>query len=151
MGTNYSVFAFDPDFLREAREWLDELGARLPAFSAAARNPSPREITQILRELRDYTADISADLSTGEWCADICAAETQNPAWTALRIQDYRAEDEPHRFYFSKGWLEVIFPIVERLTHLCGPLLVYADSGGQAIVNPGDSWEDFMRRLDAPE
>lgn len=147
MGVIYSVFAFDSEFLQHAREWLDEIGVILPALSATVRNPTPREVAQVLRELHNCSANISADLSKGEWSAEIVSTDSQKPAWTELRIENYSSEDKAHHFYFCKGWLELIFLIVERMAHICGPLLVYADSGNLAIVRPGDAFEGFRLRF----
>ena len=128
-------------------EWLDGEGIAHPQPVAAPRLPTPHEITEVLHQLSGYTASISADLTTGEWSAQVSAIGSPASAWAFLRIPQYRSDDQPHEFYFPKGWSEVVFAIVERLSHQCGPLVVADDSGSLPIVvSPGDSIADLLHR-----
>lgn len=127
-------------------EWLDQEGVSHPP-PAVARFPTPREITDTLSQLSGYAADISSNVATGEWLAHISSIEPSNPAWASLRVSHYRSDDEPHELYFPKGWSEVVFTIVERLSHHCGPLVVADDSGGlPVVVCPNDSIPDLISR-----
>src|SRR4051812_45818439 len=89
-------------------EWLDREGVSHPEPIAVPRFPTPREITDALQQLSSYTANVSADLATGEWSAQISSVEPSNPAWAFLRVSHYRSDDQPHELYFPKGWPEVV-------------------------------------------
>jgi hypothetical protein len=129
-------------------EWLDQEGVTHPAPVATFRLPTPSEITSVLRHLQGYSFEISADSSSGEWSAHI-AANPPSEAWAFLRISDFSSDHQPHEIYFPKGWPEVIFVVVERLSHHCGPLIVVDDSTVRPIVvRPDDSLEDLVRRYE---
>lgn len=142
MGVLHSVLPLNSD----CTEWLDREGIVYPAPGATSRFPTPREITSVLQQLHNYTFALSADSSSGEWWATITAANSSNQAWASLRITNYSSDDEPHEFYFPKGWPEVIFTIVERLARHCGPLVVVDDSAVSPIVMcPNDPLQDLLQ------
>lgn len=128
MGVLYSVLPLNAS----CAEWLDNEGVANSTPTLASRFPTPREITKVLRQLSDYTFELSADVSSGEWSATISAASSK--AWAVLRVTNYSSDDEPHEIYFAKGWPEVIFIVVERLTQYCGPLVVVDDSTVTPVV-----------------
>ena len=130
-------------------EWLDREGVPHPEPPPIPRLPTPREVTEVLQQLPGYTASVSASLTSGKWSAEISATDFSNPAWAVLRVCDYHSDNQPHELYFPDGWREVIFSVVERLSHYCGPLVVVDDSGGPLIVvRPNDSIEDLLRQTD---
>jgi len=136
MGTLYLAFPLNDEV---TMEWLDKEGVPHPPASTAFRFPTPREIECVLAGLCDYTYEVRRDLETGTWYANaVWKDDPSNGPWTEIAICDYRDDDLPDRFHFTKGWQEVIFLIAEHLTHICGPLAI-AD-GSSAIpylVMPG--------------
>lgn len=142
MGVLHTVLLLDTS----CAEWLDREGVSHPATEATSRFPTPSEIIKVLRQLVGYTFSVTADSSSGEWFAQITASNSSTGAWAFLRVSDYCSDDKPHEFYFPKGWPEVIFTVVERLTHYCGPLVVVDDSSVRPIVvRPHDSVQELLR------
>ncbi len=135
MGTLYIVVPLND----ESAVWLRSEGVFHPPFSAKNRNPTPREIETVLAGLPDYKFEISRNRERRTWYADVSWA--QNPAegpWTEIAIRDYRDDDLPHEFYFTRGWLEIILLVTERLSHFCGPLVITDDSCTLPyLVRPG--------------
>jgi hypothetical protein len=145
MGVLYSVLPLD----QRCAEWLDQEGVSHPGPAADTRFPTPKEIQSALQQMADYTVDLSADSAPGEWLATITDAKSTTGAWASLRVRHYSSDDEPHEFYFPKGWPEVIFTVVERLTHDCGPLVVVDDSFVKPIiVRSNDSVQELLRNYD---
>ena len=143
MGILRSVLPLDA----RCAEWLDSEGISHPDSSAADRRPTPREVTELLRDLPGFRTTITANKQSGEWHAMIESSDPTDPSWTVVRISDYRDDDAPHDLCFHKGFPRVVLLVVERLTRLCGPLVVVNDSGSlPVVVRPGDSIEDLLRQ-----
>lgn len=146
MGVLHSVLLLNASCV----EWLDGEGVPHPDPAQDSRFPTPREITAVLRQFGSYSLDLGADLASGEWSATVVEQNSSRGMWASLRITDYSSDDEPHEFYFPKGWPEVILTIVERLTHGCGPLVVVDDSAVRPIVVcPNDSIQELLRKYEA--
>ena len=65
-------------------------------------------------------------------------------------LDDARYDDETGTAPIPTGWSEVVFAVVERLTHVVGPLIVLDDSGGvPVVVCAGDSVEQLVQRYNA--
>ena len=142
MGVLHSVLPLNESCI----EWLDQEGVPHPAPTAGTRFPTPNEIKSALHQIGDYVVDLAADPSTGEWLATITEAKSTTGAWADLRVSNYSSDDEPHEFYFPKGWPEIIFTVVEHLTRYCGPLVVVDDSSViPIIVHPNDSVQELLR------
>ena len=145
MGVLHAVLPLDATCL----EWLHRDGISHPALAVASRLPTPREVADTLQQLEAYSVEITADSASGEWYAFIQSADSTTPAWASLRISHYHSDDEPHEFYFPKGFPEVIFTVVERLAHVCGPLVVLDDSSCRPIVvSPGDSIHALLQQYE---
>jgi hypothetical protein len=139
MGTLYAVLTLD----RECATWLDAEGIPHPFVSDSSRYPTPREISEVLSQLSGYAVTIELEQG-GIWSATVEAADGP---WTTVRIRDFRSEETPHEFHFSKGWPEVIFTITERLSQHCGTLVVVDDSGCPPVmVSPGADIGELLRR-----
>jgi len=135
MGTLYCVFPLSEEWAA----WLDREGIPHPAVSERFRNPTPAEIEAVLQGLPDYTAEIRRDREQGTWYGHVSWAEnpSQGP-WTEIVVREYCSDDSPHNFYFTKGWLEIILLVVERLSHTCGPLAIADDSCAVPyLIQPG--------------
>ena len=142
MGVLHSVLPLD----KSCAEWLDQECVPHPDPTADYRYPTPKEITSALQQIGDYLVDLNADSSSGEWMATITEAKSTTGAWASLRVSDYSSDEEPHEFYFPKGCPEVIFTVVERIAHYCGPLVVVDDSSVRPIiVSPNDSIQKLLR------
>jgi hypothetical protein len=121
MGTSYHPFCLNDEVI----QWLDSEGVSHPPASGAFRNPTPIEIEAVLGALPGYTYKISRNLEEHTWYADVAwKKDPPHGPWAEISISDYRGDDLPHVFHFTKGWEEPIFLIMERLSHICGPLAV---------------------------
>ncbi len=126
-------------------EWLDSENIAHPNPSADSRFPTPGEIVSTAKLMAGYTMDASADVRSGEWSATITKNNSPD-AWAFLRVSNYTSDEQPHEICFPKGSPEVIFSIVERLTHCCGPLVVVDDSAAKpVVVCPNDSVVELLR------
>jgi len=135
MSTSYHIFFLNDEVIR----WLDSVGVPHPRASAAFRNPTPTEIVSVLAALPDYTYEIRRNLEKHTWYADVAWKKdpSQGP-WTEIAVSDYRGDDSPHAFHFTKGWEEPIFLIAERLSRICGPLAIADGSDATPyLVKPG--------------
>jgi hypothetical protein len=133
MGVLYVVVPLDT----EAAAWLDSEGIGHPQPSPENRNPTREEIVEVLSELPDYKFDVRCE--NGSWYADVsCAMSPSTGPWTEIVVRDYRSSDQPHGISFTKGWLEIILLVTERLTRYCGPLVITDDSCALPyLVQPG--------------
>jgi hypothetical protein len=134
----------------ELPAWLATFGINCPR--GESRYPTPNEIRQVLDDLEGYTVEYAMD-------ADSClvtistAGPCQFEQWTTLRMSkcgDNAQASTPQPFSFKNGSPELIVRICERLSRLCGPLVIYSDSGHEipilvrAGVDPGQAvtaWE----------
>lgn len=134
--------------------WLTGLGFVLPTRWKGNRNPTPRELRQIVEFLPDtVTHNIYVDDGNKlGWCIE----DTSDG--TILHVQDYcrdGAEDVPHFVYFYRGSPELVVKIMERIAQFCGPFFV-GESGGEIIIveagTPADTrWVDGWPRKRKPD
>lgn len=114
--------------------WLHEFGIALPSTSES-RFPTLREICFVLDHLEGCTFDSATDYFTGgtHWEADIIerdGSEDQRiEEWANLCVMNYQGNDDtPLAFYFRKGFVRLTILIVQRLTQICGPLVIVLNS-----------------------
>lgn len=123
----------------EIPEWLATFGIACPP--GQSRFPTPHEVRATLDALEDCTIDYFEG-------TEDCAATVTNTTspdqwpWTSVRTGKAAgdaAADTPQPLSFKSGSTELIVQICERLTHLCGPLIIYPDSGHEVpiLVTPG--------------
>jgi|GEM_PF-1249117 len=115
--------------------WLHDFGIVLPS-STESRFPTLREIYFVLEHLEDCTFDSANDYFTGgtHWEADIikrdCFDDQGVGEWANLCVMNYQGNDDtPLAFYFRKGFVRLMILIVQRLTEICGPLVIVQNSG----------------------
>ncbi len=51
-----------------------------------------------------------------------------------LNVMNYTNADQPCKFYFEKGWPQLIIRVVHRIAKQCGPIAVIPDTGCRAVV-----------------
>ncbi len=101
-------------------------------------------------QLDGYAVTYHVDAYT--WGADIAdAVDPQHGRWTSLIVQDFEGiEDEPHEFYFEKGWEDLIIQIVEKLSGYCGPLVLMDDIyWTPLLIAPGTDVESALIKWQA--
>lgn len=135
MSNTYCVFPLN----EECTTWLKSEGISFPPLSPSNRNPTPAEIEEVLAKLEGYTFKVSRNLSRNTWYADVSSiVDTANRPWAEITVLDYRSDDDPHSFSFTNGWQESILLVTERLTHICGPLVMADGSDGRPyLITPG--------------
>jgi hypothetical protein len=147
MSTTYCIMPLN----EECAAWLDSEGLSHPPVSPRFRDPTATEITDVLRALPDYEYEIWCNPHHKTWDAHVAwAADPSHGPHTTICLLDYCGDDTPHRFYFSGGWREVIFLVIERLSRVCGPLAV-ADGGCGIpyLVQPGMAADIMIREYEA--
>jgi hypothetical protein len=142
MGTHYTVVPLD----QKCAEWLDAERVPHPPVNDSSRYPTPREISEVLSQLPDFTVTIHSDAQAREWSAQI---DAPGDSWAQIRVREFSSDETPHEFYFSKGWPEVVFIVTERLAQCCGTFVVVDDSGSRpVVVSPGADTRDLLRHYD---
>src|SRR5947209_3884752 len=112
MGALYVVVPLND----ECAAWLDSAGIRHPVPSPRNRNPTPEEIVRVLAELPEYKFEVRRNREQHSWYAFVSwALNPSEGPWTEIALREYRGEDLPHEFYFTKGWPEIILLVTERL------------------------------------
>jgi hypothetical protein len=118
-----------------------------PSASEPGRNPSPRELRAVLDDLPGYKADYL--VSPENWQASVEAITGLRlfRSETSISVVDFRGDETmPHLFYFDKGDLRLNIFIVERLSRLCGPLVIFPDTGARPLlVTPGIDPTDAVK------
>lgn len=125
-------------------EWLNSSSVTHPPLLATFRNPTPAEIESVLASFSDYTYVVRQN--SGHWYAEVSwAKEPSSGPWTEITVMDFQGADVPQPFHFTKGWIEIIMLVTERLTHICGPL-VMADGGNGTpyLVQPGKNLQTLI-------
>ncbi len=131
----------------ECAAWLEEEGVSHPPASAKYRLPSLEEVEVVLSALEEYGFSIRRCNVTPGWIVDIFSKEDPSKGpWTELVLSDAPQV----AFSFSGGWHEPIFTVVEKLSHVCGPLAV-ADGADATpyLVVPGLSLETMLVGYDS--
>ena len=116
--------------------WLDTFGI-LPPTGVASRFPTIREIRCILENLDGF--DFETWIGGTFWDADIFECHRSDDRWegeyTRLCVINYEDSEEiPVAFYFHKGSARLALFILQRLTQICGPLVIVLDTCGIPIL-----------------
>jgi hypothetical protein len=130
MGASYFAIPFSDS---AAQAVFEQKGAALPDGWERSRNPSPNELRRVLESLPGWRSDIHP--GPGRWQASVEDPSDPHAYGALIDVRDYRGDaDSPHGFVFSRADPELAMQITERLTHTCGPLLFFCDSGGPDVL-----------------
>jgi hypothetical protein len=118
-----------------------------PPSSGLSSNPSPLELRTVLDDLPGHTTDYF--VSPDNWQASVEAVtglRLFRPS-TLITVVDFRGDETmPHLFYFDGGDPKLNVLVAERLSRLCGPLLVFPDTGARPLlVTPGIDPTDAVK------
>ena len=106
--------------------WLMNMDMTLPGTVSPRRYPSPDAILRTMERL----PGVSFSTLIGKTRWQMTVRSREDVAWAVLELRDYSGDlEEPHRFYFSGGWDEMILLVATQLTHYCGPLVLLDESG----------------------
>lgn len=123
MATSYTVLSIT----NEALDWLKKKGVAYSASSQSSRYPSLNEIRNVLDDLKDCTTAYT--ISTQTWQAVI---SDDKDRWTSLVVLDYHGkegeDDISHKFYFEKGWPNLMERILKELSRICGPFVLMSNA-----------------------
>jgi hypothetical protein len=131
MGVFYIVEPLDD----EQREWLGEVGAKLPPGKEKGRNPTPKEVRAVCDALEGFGVTYNASAKGKFWQAGVEEDKGRNRRGTLLNIDKWGgSEDRRYKIMFEKGDPSLILQIVHGLSSACGPLVVVPDSGDTPAV-----------------
>jgi hypothetical protein len=138
VGVLYSAFPIND----EVREWLADEGISAPKLDGRA--PTPNEIKAALETLDDQA--VSYNIGQGVWQAQIDdESSPETGPWTLLNVLEFTDVDEPCRFYFEKGWPELIVKVVHRIAQISGPIAIVPDTGcPPAVVDSNSNIDDVI-------
>jgi hypothetical protein len=136
MSIRYAVLpvASHPDLVG----WLKQYNIDVPSLPDDNRYPSPQEIKTTLDELAGY--QITYDIDSQHWCANIVSDESPKRKWAKLCIADFNGDEQsPHDFWFDQGDPGVNLLILKRLSTICGPLILSAGANAVPILITADT------------
>ena len=123
MATSYTVLSITNEIL----DWLKKKGVAYSASSQSSRYPTPNEIRKVLDGLKDCTTEYT--ISTQTW--QVVISDDDN-RWTSLVVLDYHGQegedDTSHKFYFEKGWPDLMERILKELSLICGPFVLISNA-----------------------
>ncbi len=142
MGTLYTPIPLSVLSLQaETRAYLEQQGVRLPPPAASSRYPTPNEIRNAVESIPESEAEY--DIGPDQW--RVTVSMNESPAWTSVVVMDYLhalgEDDEPHDFYFEKGWPELVEDILQRLSLVCGPFVLFANGEAPRLVSADDPFD----------
>lgn len=106
--------------------WLMNMDMTLPGEVSPGRYPSSNAILRAMGSL----PGVSISTLVGKTCWQMTVRSREDVAWAVLELRDYSGDpQEPHRFYFSGGWDEMILLVTTQLAKHCGPLVLLGESG----------------------
>jgi len=152
MGVLYGV----KPLTAKLKKLLAEDGITCPE-GALGRFATPREIRAAASGVDEFIAEFNGEDNFDQ--VDIHSHDEANGPWTLLNISKRGSIDKPAEFYFEKGWVEAIFPVLIRLAKITGPWVLIAESGEPPLVITAEKslnsllteWEDASNSLDAEE
>lgn len=129
MGVIYVVLPLDI----EVSAYLRTLGIEF--FDEPSRNPTPKEVRTACEALGDLKVEIFSPPHHA-WQISIQGLRApDNEPWTTLNISNFNGdENAPQAISFSKGWPSLILRIVRDLSVICGPLVIFPDTGCKPIA-----------------
>jgi len=138
MSTGYSICPLDLLVTdEEAIAQFQSMGLTLPRQPQPSRSPTVHDFRAILESWEGY--DYGEDIKSKNLC--ICVNAPDGYDRTFVYIDDYEADQTEQeridRLHFNNGSLELLVALTERLTKLCGPLLLIEDGLIAIIVTPG--------------
>jgi hypothetical protein len=119
----------------EIISWLHSL--RLTCPPDEGRYPTIEELRFVLDHLDGYSIHYST--GAGHWYADVSPTDQVTSDWACIVVDNYHDNDtDSHDFYFERGSPRVMLLILQRLTRMCGPLILLADTGDLPMVVTAD-------------
>ena len=143
MGVAYVPMLLDDDM----RRWLESEGVASPERDTPSRWPTPRELRAVLTEMNG--CDVTyRDNTDGGWDAEVVERPVDSRSQHAtIWTKQLASTDVPAPFSFHKSSVELALVILERLSHVCGPLVLVDDSTmAPMVVTPGCDVRELARR-----
>jgi hypothetical protein len=131
MGVLYTVVPVDDSITG----YLRDAGIELPAASIPSRNPTPKELREVVATLVDQKVTVYSPPEHSWQIMIEGRNDPDNEPWTLLNVDAFSGDEtEPHSIWFEKGWASLILRVVHALSARCGPLVIWPDTGEQPIV-----------------
>ncbi len=143
MGVLYVIIPLD----ERTADWLRGANLSVPTCDRPSRNPTPAEVRRVCDGLPGIV--VGYNVRPGKvWQATLSGAtDPEHEPWTSINIDPFTGdESEPHPIGFSKGWPVLIHRVANALATVCGPLVVYPDTGDPpAILTGVERFEDWSQ------
>ena len=135
MGVLYIVVPLDDSITG----YLRDIGVPFSESGIPSRNPTPNELREAAASLADQRVTFYIR-PTHAWQIMIEGQhDPEHEPWTLLNVTDFSGdEDQPHSFWFEKGWPSLILRVVHALSTRCGSLVIVPDTGCKPIVVAAD-------------
>ena len=137
MSVNYGVYPFDK---RVADDLAASEGFAPPPGLGLGRNPTVEEIRAVLDALTDYEVEYGGPgWQGGDWgeAALWPRGPREGRPVLVLDLLKARPEEVGRSFYFPRpraGADELVLDILIRLARVCGPQVLFCDTGGPSLV-----------------
>lgn len=144
MGVVYVVRPLD----HEIAHWLSTHGVECPK-GQTGRHPVVAEVRAVLGDIPDVRYHQSVGPAGTGWAIDVMhRTDPANGRWTSIR-SDGGATDRA-AIAFHKGWSDLIVEIVQRLSAITGPLVLFPDTGSRPLpLWPARSLADALSVMKA--
>jgi len=111
--------------------WLEQFGLALPDHVPPGRYPTPLEIRGVMEGL----AGLRTTYLVGKYTWQVTLRHRKDVSWAVLAVEGFSGNnEEPHSFYFTGGWDEVILQVTAALAKHCGPLVLLHESGARPLI-----------------
>lgn len=132
MGVGYAVVPLDD----KCADALRQYGIALPSLSPAFP-PSPRQLITILEAIANLKCNITREPQHSAIYIDI--KRTDDPReWTEIVLLKVVDDDTPCSLAFRHGSSDLVSMVVVSVAEVCGPQVVWPDTGEDPIVCASD-------------
>jgi hypothetical protein len=137
MGVSYVSFILN----EETANWLRENGLLAPSPLPESRLPTLGELKAVVDQLGGYKSSVGLSKITKTVDIEVVDQRGYQAGWsTTVWASKWNDRTKPPEdgdtveFNFHKGSPELAVIIVERLTRICGPLILIDTSGSRPLL-----------------
>jgi hypothetical protein len=153
MGVLYVSFTLN----EETADWLRKNGLSAPSPLPDSRLPTLGELKAVVEQLGGYKSRVGLSKGTRTIDIEVVDQRGYGAGWsTTIWASKWNDRTRPPedgdsvQFTFHKGSPELAVLIVERLTHVCGPLVLIPDHNCRPLLvteglDPRQAVEEWLK------